>query len=64
MLNLKKNKGKGYAIRQGLKKASGEIIIIQDADLEYDPQDYYDLVNPIFKKKNKCCLRFKSIKQK
>ena len=30
---------KFYAIRQGLKKASGEIIIIQDADLEYDPQD-------------------------
>ena len=50
LLNLKKNKGKGYAIRQGLKRASGEIIIIQDADLEYDPQDYYDLVNPIFKK--------------
>ena len=50
LLNLKKNKGKGYAIRQGLKKVSGEIIIIQDADLEYDPQDYYNLVNPIFKK--------------
>ena len=50
LLNLKKNKGKGYAIRQGLKKASGEIIIIQDADLEYDPQDYYNLVNPILKK--------------
>ena len=51
LLNLKKNKGKGYAIRQGLKKASGEIIIIQDADLEYDPQDYYNLVKPIFKNK-------------
>jgi len=42
-----KNYGKGYCIRQGIKFASGEIIIIQDADLEYDPSDYIKLVNPI-----------------
>lgn len=42
-----KNYGKGQAIRTGLKKASGDIIVIQDADLEYNPQDYGRLIQPI-----------------
>lgn len=42
-----KNSGKGNAVRTGLALARGEIVIIQDADLEYDPQDYYELVTPI-----------------
>ena len=41
------NFGKGYSVRQGIKAASGDIILIQDADLEYDPSDYPRLIEPI-----------------
>ena len=42
-----KNYGKGYSVRQGINFSSGDLIIIQDADLEYDPQDYRAMINPI-----------------
>ena len=41
------NQGKGYSIRKGIEKATGEIVLIQDADLEYDPMDYQKLIGPI-----------------
>lgn len=41
------NKGKGAAIRSAQKKVAGDIVIIQDADLEYDPKDYKKLIKPI-----------------
>ena len=44
-----KNYGKGYSLRKGIEIASGEIILIQDADLEYDPSDYHKLIEPIKK---------------
>jgi len=44
-----KNSGKGTAIRKGITLASGDIILIQDGDLEYDPNDYGRLLDPIVK---------------
>ncbi len=46
LLSHQKNFGKGAAINTGLKHVSGEIVIIQDADLEYDPEDYKKLLLP------------------
>jgi glycosyltransferase involved in cell wall biosynthesis len=42
-----KNYGKGYCIKKGIERSNGNIILIQDADLEYNPQDYPKLINPL-----------------
>jgi len=41
------NCGKGAALRSGFERASGEVVLVQDADLEYNPQDYSKLLHPI-----------------
>ncbi len=51
IISYKKNIGKGYACRQGISKSRGDIIIIQDGDLEYNPKDYYKLLQPILQNK-------------
>ena len=46
-----KNQGKGAAIRTGLAQARGDLVLIQDADLEYDPDDWPKLLDPVLKHK-------------
>jgi len=43
------NYGKGYSVRKGISESTGDILLIQDADLEYDPEDYKLLLNPLLK---------------
>lgn len=53
LIEHKENKGKGAAVRTGIKAAKGDIFLIQDADLEYNPKDYPRLLSPILTKKAK-----------
>ena len=58
-----RNSGKGAAIKTGLKAAGGGIIIIQDADLETDPQDFYELIRPIISGETKAVFGYRVAKK-
>jgi glycosyltransferase involved in cell wall biosynthesis len=63
ILHHEQNLGKGSAIRSALSKATGDYVIIQDADLEYDPEDYHKLLEPVHRFKAEAVYgsRFKGI---
>ena len=50
LIALEKNGGKGAAVMAGLRKASGDYVLFQDADLEYDPAEYDKLMAPVIRK--------------
>ena len=52
LISLKKNYGKGYAVREGIKKVEGYHTIFIDSDLEYDPQDISEMYNVVLKNKD------------
>ena len=58
-----KNQGKGAAIRTALGKATGEVVIFQDADLEYDPRDYGRLLQPILEDKTKVVYGVRTLRE-
>ena len=59
-----KNQGKGSALKAGIKASTGDVIIFQDADLEYDPNDYGKLLEPILNKKASITFGSRFVDQK
>ncbi len=63
LIKHKKNLGKGAAIKSGLMRASGDIILIQDADLETDPNDIYNLIRPIVNGETRAVFGYRAAKK-
>ena len=49
-IKLEKNSGKGFALQKAIQESSGDVVLFQDADLEYDPDDYEKIINPFITK--------------
>ena len=63
LIKHKKNKGKGAAIKTALEVVSGDIVIIQDADLEYKPTEILKVIEPILNKKTMVCYGSRHLKK-
>ncbi|MBQ9436821.1 MAG: glycosyltransferase family 2 protein [Lachnospiraceae bacterium] len=64
ILTHQENQGKGAALRTGIAAATGDIVIIQDADLEYDPNEYPKVIEPILKGECEICYGSRFLHQK
>src|SRR3989344_7676202 len=64
VIHHSKNEGKGKAVRDGLAQATGNYLIIQDADLEYSPDDYPKLIKPILEEKAQIVYGSRFLNQK
>ncbi|MFH1048244.1 MAG: glycosyltransferase family 2 protein [Patescibacteria group bacterium] len=63
LIKHEKNSGKGVAIKSGLKIATGDIVIVQDADLEQAPNDYYNLIQPIVNQETQAVFGYRTAKK-
>lgn len=63
-INKKKNEGKGAALKSGFLKSTGDIVLVQDADLEYDPSDYPLLLEPFLKYDADCVYGSRFVTEK
>jgi glycosyltransferase involved in cell wall biosynthesis len=64
LLRHEKNRGKGAAVRTGMEAAKGDLMIIQDADLEYDPEDIREVIRPVLHGESMVCYGSRILKEK
>jgi glycosyltransferase involved in cell wall biosynthesis len=64
LLRHEKNRGKGAAVRTGMEAAKGDLMIIQDADLEYDPEDISEVIRPVLHGESMVCYGSRILKEK
>jgi glycosyltransferase involved in cell wall biosynthesis len=64
LIRHEKNRGKGAAVKTGMAAARGDLIIIQDADLEYDPEDIREVIGPVLSGETMVCYGSRILKEK
>jgi dolichol-phosphate mannosyltransferase len=64
LIRHEKNRGKGAAVKTGMAAANGDLMIIQDADLEYDPEDIREVIRPILRGETMVCYGSRILKEK
>ena len=61
IINHPENRGKGAAVRSGLREARGSVVVIHDCDLEYDPQDFVMLIQPILRDETRVVYGYRQL---